>query len=76
MKNRLFELTGIIANIILTGKYFYDKITIQCEPCINISDCPPCQTDFMKDFWVYMTILNVILLSGIIIKTKKNESNA
>lgn len=70
MKKRIFELVGITTNLILIGKYFFDKLTIRCEPCIDLNDCPPCQTDFMKNFCLYFVTLNVVFVIVLIMKNK------
>ena len=70
VKSRIFELIWLATNLLLIGKYFLDKFTIQCEPCIDLNDCPPCQTDFMKNFWLYMLILNLVFSIGLVVKNR------
>ena len=70
VKNRIFELIWLATNLLLIGKYFLDKFTIQCEPCVDLNDCPPCQTDFMKNFWLYMLILNIVFSIGLVVKNR------
>jgi len=70
VKSRIFELIWLATNLLLIGKYFLDKFTIQCEPCIDLNDCPPCQTDFMKKFWLYMLILNLVFSIGLVVKNR------
>ena len=72
MRKRLFEIIWILLNFILIGIYFYDKLGIRCEPCpcLDINDCPPCQTDFMKNFWLYIIITNTIFIIGFLLKKK------
>ena len=74
-KNRIIEIIGISINLILISKYLFDKITIRCEPCLNTSDCPPCQTDYMKNIWIYLIVFNALILLGLTIKKSKWESN-
>jgi len=52
----------IIGNLLFLGKYFQDKLTIRCEPCLANTYCPPCQTDYMKDIWTYFIIWNIITI--------------
>lgn len=77
IKHRIIEIIGILINIILISRYLFDKITIRCEPCLNPNDCPPCQTDYMENFGVYMIAFNILFAAGIIIKMKKwqNENS-
>jgi hypothetical protein len=70
-KKWIIETIWIIGNIILILKYFIDKCTIRCEPCIDINNCPPCQTDFMRDFWIYTTIFNLLIIIGLIVNKTK-----
>jgi len=70
IKHRFIEIIGISINLILISKYLLDKLTIRCEPCIDSNDCPPCQTDYMKNFWIYMIVFNLMFVTGIIIKRK------
>jgi len=71
IKKWIIELIALIGNLILVSKYFIDKATICCEPCIDPNDCPPCQTDFMKYFWYYFIVFNTLIIIGLIIKRKK-----
>jgi hypothetical protein len=75
MKKRIIEILGIIGNLILISKYLFDKITIRCEPCIDPNNCPPCQTDYMKYFWIYLIIFNVLIIIGLILKRKMKGSH-
>ena len=70
IKKRIIEIVGIIGNLILISHYLFDKFTIQCEPCIDPNNCPPCQTDYMKYFWIYLIIFNVLIIIGLILKRK------
>jgi hypothetical protein len=70
-----FELIWIVGNLLFIFKYFIDKYTIQCEPCIDISNCPPCQTNFMRDFWIYMTFINILTVIGMIISKQFTKTN-
>ena len=71
INNWIIETIWIIGNIMLILKYFIDKSTIRCEPCVNINNCPPCQTDFMRDFWIYTTIFNLLIIIGLIVNKTK-----
>jgi len=68
IKKWFIETIWIGGNLILILKYFIDKIEIRCEPCIDVNNCPPCQTDFMKDFWIYIAIFSMIIIVGLIVK--------
>jgi hypothetical protein len=70
IKHRFIEIIGMSINLVLISKYLLDKLTIRCEPCIGSNDCPPCQTDYMKNFWIYMIVLNLMFVTGIILKRK------
>jgi hypothetical protein len=74
MKNFLKKLTTervwLTGNTLLILKYWLDKNGIQCEPCVPHSYCPPCQTDFMEEFWFYMTLFNALTVVWMI----KNKS--
>jgi hypothetical protein len=61
----------IAGNMLLAVKYYFDKASIQCEPCIN-KDCPPCQTDFMEYIWYYVLAWNVFYLLIELITKKRN----
>jgi len=71
IKHRIVEIIGVLINLILISKYFFDKLTIRCEPCLDKNDCPPCQTDFMKYFWIYLLSFNLLIIFGLIMKRKK-----
>ncbi len=66
LKGKVFEIVWVAGWVFLILKYSIDKITIRCEPCIDVNNCPPCQTDFMGNFWTYVAIFNVIVLAGMI----------
>lgn len=68
MKSRII---WIIGNLLLIGKYFFDKASIQCEPCLT-SDCPACETDYMKYFWIYIIVWNLLGLLLELITRKKS----
>lgn len=74
-KNRIIEIIGILIDLILILKYLFDKITIRCEPCLNSNDCPLCQTDYMKNIWIYLIVFNVLILLGLTIKKRKINEN-
>lgn len=74
IKKWIIEIIWIVGNLILILKYFIDKIGIRCEPCIDANNCPPCQTDFMRDFWIYAAIFNILIIFGLIIKKIINGS--
>lgn len=75
IKKRLIEVIMIAYNVIILSKYFLDKISICCEPCFT-GDCPPCETDFMKNIWIYLLYGNfVFVLSLIIRKIMRNKKN-
>jgi hypothetical protein len=73
IKKWTVEIVSLIGNLILLSKYLFDKASIRCEPCIDINDCPPCQTEFMRYFWYYFIIFNTLILIGLITKRKKNK---
>lgn len=68
IRNWIIEIIWIAGNLILILKYYIDKIGLACEPCLDVDDCPPCQTDYMRDFWIYLAIFNVLIIIGLIIK--------
>lgn len=70
IKHRLLETIGALINILLISKYFFDKITIRCEPCLDPGNCPSCQTEFMKYFWIYMIGFNLMFIAAIVIKLR------
>jgi hypothetical protein len=61
IKKYIIELFWIAGNLAMAIKYFIDKLSVQCEPCADINNCPPCQTDFMRDFWIYLSIYNLLI---------------
>ena len=74
----VIRLIWFITNLILVLKYYWDSISIQCEPCLPEGPCPPCQTDFMANFWWYLTTWNLIMLIvwlSIMKKAKKTSAN-
>ena len=75
IRHRFIEIIGILINLILISKYLLDKLTIRCEPCVDSNDCPPCQTDYMKNYWIYIIVFNVLFVIAIIIerKSKRNK---
>jgi len=75
IRHRFIEIIGILINLILISKYLLDKLTIRCEPCVDSNDCPPCQTDYMKNYWIYIIVFNVFFVIAIIIerKSKRNK---
>ena len=74
IKRWIVEIIWIVGNLVLILQYFIDKISIRCEPCIDVINCPPCQTDFMRDFWIYAVIFNILIIIGLIIKKIINGS--
>ncbi len=74
IKDWIIEIIWIAGNFVLILKYFIDKIGIRCEPCIDVNNCPPCQTDFMRDIWIYAAIFNILIIIGMIIKKIINGS--
>jgi len=76
IKKWIIEVIWILGNLLLIIKYFIDKTHIQCEPCIDINNCPPCQTDFMRDFWIYLAIFNILVVVGLIIKKINGSQHA
>jgi hypothetical protein len=66
-------LIWTVGNLILIGKYFVDKLSIQCEPCLPNYPCPPCQTDYMSNIWLYLLGWNLIaIILGLVwMKLKK-----
>ncbi len=78
-RNKLIILIWVTINLILVARYFWDSISIQCEPCLPEGPCPPCQTDFMEYFWWYLTFWNLIMFLvwlGNRIRTKKRVLTA
>jgi hypothetical protein len=76
MKKQTKILIWVFGNLFLCGKYFLDKYSIQCEPCPPDIFCPPCQTEFMRNFIIYLIIWNVIaVLFWIISNRKKTGAN-
>ena len=70
------EIIWIIGNLTFIIKYSIDRYFIQCEPCLDINNCPPCQTDFMRDFWIYTAIFNILIIIGLIVKKIVNGSQS
>jgi hypothetical protein len=70
IKKRILEIVGVVGNLILISMYLFDMFTIQCEPCIDIHNCPQCQTDFMKRFWIYILVYNLLILIGLNMRKK------
>ena len=70
IKHRLIEIIGVLINIVLISKYLFDKITIRCEPCLDLGNCPPCQTEYMKYFWIYMIGFNIMFILALVIKRR------
>ena len=68
LKLILFWLAGAL---LIIGKYLYDKSTINCEPCLTDAACPPCQTGFMANTWLFITVWNVIIVVIILLYRKK-----
>lgn len=74
-KNKIIIRTWIIGNIILIGLYIIHMIGIQCEPCIDPNNCPPCQTDYMKKFpWIIAAFNGLAGLYWIINRKKNNDT--
>ncbi len=48
-----------IGNVLLIAKYFFDKWSIRCEPCSDLGDCPPCETEFMSNILIYLALFNI-----------------
>jgi hypothetical protein len=36
--------------------YYWHWHTIQCEPCLPIVPCPPCETAYMAQFHTYFIV--------------------
>jgi len=70
IKQKLPVITAFFVNILLIAKYFYDKVTICCEPCPKGIDCPPCQTDFMKYFWIWILVFTALIITSYIYETE------
>ena len=76
MKRKKIALTvWLIVNLIIVAKYFWDKMTIQCEPCLPEIECPSCQTNFMENFWWYFVGWNILAVISwkIVGNRKENE---
>lgn len=67
IKKWIIEIIWILGNLVLILKYFIDKLTVRCEPCIDVNNCPPCQTDFIRDIWMYIAVFNILIVIGLII---------
>lgn len=50
----------LAGNSILITKYFWDAMSINCEPCPPGTPCGPCQTDYMKYFPYFIAGWNLI----------------
>jgi hypothetical protein len=51
---------GTIVNLLLAIKYYFDYLTIDCEPCLPNEPCPLCRTEFMENFWLIFFTWNLI----------------
>jgi hypothetical protein len=72
LRNRILEIIGFVINATLISKFFFDKITIRCEPCFS-SDCPPCQTEYMKNIWIYLIGFNLLFAIALVLKNYKSK---
>ncbi len=70
--NRTLEIIGFVINAVLISIFFFDKITIRCEPCFS-SDCPPCQTEYMKNIWIYLIGFNLLFAIAFVLKNHKSK---
>lgn len=68
LKNWAIEIAWAAGSTCLSLIYILEKISIRCEPCIDLSCCPPCQTRFMADFWLHMAIFNAIIVGSMIVR--------
>jgi hypothetical protein len=65
------KLLWVAGNIALVGKYYWDATSIQCEPCPPSGPCPPCETDFMSNVWMYFLCWNLLAIVLLWIVKKK-----
>jgi hypothetical protein len=76
-KRRHIELgVWIGANLLLIGLYFSDSLSIQCEPCPDNVECPPCQTDFMARFPYIIAVVNLSILVYLLIRRQTTVKTA
>ncbi len=75
MKKWAVEIIWITGNIGLVLKRFFDWAAMACAPCPPGERCPPCQTEFMSQFWIYMTIFNALIVLVLIIKFRFLQEN-
>ena len=62
----------IILNILLLSRYCYIAYGIECEPCLDNTDCPPCMTK-EQYFIIYFGIaLNIFIGIYCIIKPRRS----
>lgn len=59
-RKKITLLIWLVISLSIFAKYFWDKMSIQCEPCLPGIECPPCHTRFMKNFWWYFVGWNVL----------------
>ena len=52
----------LAGNMLLIVIYYYHKLSTNCEPCIPDMPCPPCQTSYMRNFWLYLLGYNLAFL--------------
>jgi len=57
----------LVVNVLLLGKYYIDSIGIRCEPCLPGYYCPPCETRFMKNVWLYTAVWNFTVAGSLVI---------
>lgn len=72
-KPRKILILYIVVNLILLARYFYDRFTIQCEPCLDSINCPPCETKFMSQFWFFMGFWNILMVTVLLVVRKMNK---
>jgi hypothetical protein len=61
------EIICIIGIIVLIIFYFFQLYTIQCEPCLLNTDCPPCETNYMKNIVNYISLWTSVFSIPILI---------
>lgn len=72
-KPRKILLLYIIVNLILGLRFLYDWQTIKCEPCLDMTDCPLCETKFMNQFWFFMGFWNILMITVLLVVRKMNK---
>lgn len=51
----------VFVNFLLVVKYLIDYLSLQCEPCLPDTHCPPCETSFMLHIVWYLCGVNIFM---------------